>query len=68
MTGCHARMLLRACDMLGRCHGFMKTNIKKIIWRKIVAIYNVFKKKITKIIIEKNIKKQKEKKPCKKIL
>ena len=28
---------------------------EKIIWKKTVAIYNVFKKKTTKIILEKKI-------------
>jgi hypothetical protein len=37
----------------------MKKNIK-IIWRKTIAFYNIFKKKTTKIILEKNIKKRKK--------
>jgi hypothetical protein len=41
----------------------LKKNHKKIIWRNTVVIYNVFKKKTTKIILEKkNIKKMKGKK------
>jgi hypothetical protein len=37
--------------------------------KKTVAIYNVFKKKTTKIILEKKIKKKTEgKKPCRETL
>jgi hypothetical protein len=39
----------------------MKKNIKKIIWRKIVAMYNVFKKKnYSDNFRKKNIKKRKK--------
>ena len=47
-TRCHARALSRACGMLVRCRGFIKKYIKKIIYRKLIAIYNVFKKKLQK--------------------
>jgi hypothetical protein len=45
-----------------RCHGLIKKNIKKVIWRKTIAIYNVFKKKTIKIILEKKNKKNERKK------
>jgi len=50
------------------CHGLIKKNIKKVIWRKTIAIYNVFKKKTIKIILEKKTKKTKEKKPFRETL
>jgi len=60
-TRCHARALPRACGMHVRCRGLMKKNIKKIIWRKIVAMYNVFKKKnYSDNFRKKNIKKEKK--------
>jgi hypothetical protein len=37
-----------ACDRLVCCCGFMK-KIKKIKWRKTVAIHYVFKEKTTKL-------------------
>ena len=46
-TRCHARMLLEAYSMLVRCRELMK-KIKKIIQRKIVTIYDIFKKKLQK--------------------
>jgi hypothetical protein len=39
----------RACGMLMRCHGFVEKIKKKVIWRKTVAIHNVFKEKTTKL-------------------
>jgi len=42
--------------------GFIKKKYKKIIWKKTVVIYNVFKKKTIKIILEKKHKKMKGKK------
>jgi len=50
LTRCHARAIPRACGMLVRCRGFVEKIKKKIIWRKTVAIHNVFKEKTTKLI------------------
>ena len=47
-TRCHARVMLRACSMLVRCCGFVKKKFKNI-WRKIVVIHNILKKKTTKL-------------------
>jgi hypothetical protein len=47
LTRCHARAMSRACGMLVRCCGFVE-KIKKI-WRKTIAIYNVFKEKTIKL-------------------
>jgi hypothetical protein len=55
-------MLPRAYSMFMRCHGLMQKTLKQIIWRKTIAIYNVFKKKTTKIILEKKHKKNKRRK------
>ena len=46
-TRCHARMLSKAYGMLVRCRELMK-KIKKIIQRKTVAVYDIFKKKLQK--------------------
>jgi hypothetical protein len=46
-TKCHARMLSKAYDMPLRCRELIK-KIKKIIQRKTVAIYDIFKKKLQK--------------------
>jgi len=48
LTRCHARAMPRACGMFVRCRGFVE-KIKKIIWRKTVAIHNVFKEKTIKL-------------------
>jgi len=62
-------MLPRAYSMFMRCHGLMqKKTLKQIIWRKTIAIYNVFKKKTTKIILEKKHKKTKGEKQCRETL
>jgi hypothetical protein len=45
-----------------------KKTLKQIIWRKTIAIYNVFKKKTTKIILEKKHKKTKGEKQCRETL
>jgi len=46
-TRCHARMLSKAYDMSLRCRELIK-KIKKIIQRKTIAIYDIFKKKLQK--------------------
>jgi hypothetical protein len=66
-TRCHARALPRACCMHVRCRRLIKKNIKKIILRKIVAMYNVFKKKNYSDNLKKKHKKKK-KKSCGKTL
>jgi hypothetical protein len=46
------RAMPRACGMLVRYCGFVEKIIKnknKIIWRKTVALHNVFKEKVTKL-------------------
>jgi len=45
LTRCHARAMPRACGMHVRFCEF----VKKIIWKKIVAIHIVFKEKTTKL-------------------
>ena len=43
---CHTSTMPQTCGMFVRCCGFVE---KKIVWRKTIAIHNVFNEKTTKL-------------------
>jgi len=64
MPACYHELIACLCVVMDLC----KKTLKQIIWRKTIAIYNVFKKKTTKIILEKKHKKTEGEKQCRETL